>query len=137
MDVYNRKDHETALDEWGPLALQGNAHAQRILGVLYDNGWGMPQDYGQALHWYEWAAVQGDDQAQYNLGRLYSKGYGVPKDYVQAYMWWTLAASNGHENATNGRDIVAQEMTPEQIAEAQKLAREWKPKMIAPSAGWI
>ena len=58
---------------------------------------------------------------------MYAKGQGVPQDYVQAQMWWNLAAVSGKEKAIKGRDIVAKEMNSAQIAEAQKLVREWKP----------
>ncbi len=59
---------------------------------------------------------------------MYRKGEGVPKDYVQAHMWYTLAAAQGDKDAGEFRDLLAEKMTPAQIAEAQRLAREWKPK---------
>jgi TPR repeat protein len=65
--------------------------------------------------------------AQYNLGVMHNNGEGVPQDYVQAHMWWNLAAVSGDEDAIGNRNIVAEDMTPAQLAEAQKLAREWKP----------
>ncbi len=52
----------------------------------------------------------------------------MTQDYVQAHMWYSLAAAQGEKEASKGRDILAEKMTPAQIAEAQKLAREWKPK---------
>ncbi len=127
MDADNHKDYETALNEWRPLAEQGNAHAQYSLGVLYDNGWGVPQDYGQARHWWEKAAAQGLVDAQVSLGFLYAEGRGVPRDFVQAYKWYSLAGANGNKNAATLRDALAKQMTPAQIDEAQKLAREWTP----------
>ena len=61
--------------------------------------------------------------------RHYDIGYqGVQQNYVQAHKWWNLAAVSGDKDAIKNRDIVAGKMTPPQIAEAQKLAREWKPK---------
>ncbi|MFH1029213.1 MAG: trypsin-like peptidase domain-containing protein [Pseudomonadota bacterium] len=66
-------------------------------------------------------------KAQNNLGVHYYKGLGVPQDYVEAHMWWNLAASQGQENARSNRDLVAKEMTPAQLAEAQKRAREFRP----------
>ena len=66
--------------------------------------------------------------AQCNLGVMYYNGEGVPQDYVQAHMWFNLAASKGDENGRKNRDIVAKKMTPTQIAEAQRLAREWLEK---------
>ena len=66
--------------------------------------------------------------AQLALGRLYVSGQGVPQDYVLAHKWLNLAAAQGgtqRDIAVKGRDLVDSEMTPEQIAEAQRLAREW------------
>ena len=77
------------------------------------------------MKWYRLAADQGLDLAQSNLGNMYDNGYGVPQDYVQAHMWFTLAAAQGKENARQNRNIVAAKMTPSQIEEAQRLAREW------------
>ena len=71
------------------------------------------------------ASEQGDATAQFNLAWLYYKGDGVVQDYHEAHKWWNLAAAQGAENARKNRDMVAQEMTPDQIAEAQRLAREW------------
>ncbi len=159
----------TALGEWRPLAEQGNANAQFFLGVMYDKGrgvpedyakamkWyrkaaehgvakaqhfvgvmydigeGVPQDYAKAMKWYRKAAEQGYAEAQTNLGRMYYKGLGVPPDYLQAHMWYNRAASRlppgeDRDNAVKNRDIVAKRMTPAQISEAEKLARERRPK---------
>ncbi len=59
---------------------------------------------------------------------MYSQGLGVPKDSVQAYMWLNLAAARGNEKAFKSRDLLEILMTPAQLAEAQRLAREWRPK---------
>ena len=59
---------------------------------------------------------------------MYERGQGAPQDYVQAHMWFNLAAARGNADAARKRDLVAAKMTPAQIAEAQKLVREWKPK---------
>jgi len=80
------------------------------------------------VRWYRKAADQGETYAQLSLGSRYSKGEGVPKDYVQAHMWYTLAAAQGDKDAGEFRDLLAEKMTPAQIAEAQRLAREWKPE---------
>ncbi len=126
--AYFNGDYATALRLLHPLAEQGDAEAQFNLGVMYDKGQGVPQDYAQAAKWYRKAAEQGNDEAQNNLGTMYAYGRGVPQDYVQAHMWFNLAASRGNAFATKNRGIIAQFMTPEQIAEAQRLARSWKPK---------
>ena len=128
VDAYKREDYATALREWRPLAEQGHATVQYNLGLLYQNGLGVDRDYAQARQWYEKAAAQGDAGAQTNLGWLYEIGQGVPQDYVQAHKWYNLAAANGHKKAAELREYVAEKMTSAQIAEAQKLAREWRPK---------
>lgn len=123
--AYNQGDYDAALRVWRPLAEQGNAGAQLDLGFMYDNGYGVPQDYQEAIVWYRKAADQGNDRAQYNLGHMYDKGDGVPRDYVQAHMWYDIA---GVAVAVKYRDFLAQEMTPAQVAKAQRLAREWMEK---------
>jgi uncharacterized protein len=128
MDAYNRGDYATALREWRPLAEQGDASAQFQLGLLYDNGDGVPRDYAKARQWYERAAAQGGVKAQFYLGLQSAYGEGGPLDLVQAHMWYSLAAGNGYAHAPGYRDDLARQMTPAQIAEARKRAREWKPK---------
>jgi len=88
----------------------------------------VPQNYAEALKWYRKAAEQGHVQAQLNLGAMYINGTGVRQDYVQGHMWSNLAAAQGNEMARENRDLAEKNMTPEQITEAQRLAREWKPK---------
>jgi hypothetical protein len=133
--AYQRGDYATALRLLRPLAEQGHARAQYNLGVAYHQGKGVPQDYAEAVKWYRLAAEQGHARAQYNLGVAYHQGKGVPQDYVLAHMWSNLAASRfedyvivERDQAVRRRDSIASKMTPAQIAEAQKLAREWKPK---------
>ena len=115
------------------VAEQGNADAQYSLGLAYHEGEGVPQDHAEAVKWYRLAADQGEAKAQANLGLMYAIGEGVPQDYVLAHKWINLAASRltgeEREKRVKARDSVAEKMTPEQIAEAQRLAREWKPKM--------
>ncbi len=113
------------LERMRALAEQGMAVAQYTLGVMYANGEGVPEDDAEAVRWYRLAADQGDIDAQYNLGIMYAKGEGVPSDVVIAYMWSNLAAAQGHEGARTNKAIVEEEMTREQIAEAQRLSREW------------
>jgi TPR repeat protein len=123
-DAFLSGDNATALREWTPLAEQGNARAQHNLGVMYDEGWGVPQNYKTAVKWWKLSAEQGDVDAQGNLGDMYANGQGLTQDNVYAHMWWNIAASLGHSVAAKRREIVAGKMTPAQIAEAQKLARE-------------
>ena len=90
------------------------------------------RDYTTALRLIRPLAEQGDASAQYNLGVFYDNGLGVPQDLVRAYMWFTLSAAQGKEGAAVFRDLIARRMTPAQIAEAQKFAREWKPTKQQP-----
>ena len=133
--AYTRGDYATALQLFRSLADQGDATAQNYLGFMYEKGRGVPQDYAAAVTWYRKAAEQGDANAQNNLGVMYVNGQGVPQDYVQAHKWFNLAAARfpgsetkRRESAVENRDRIAAKMTPTQIAEAQRLAREWKPK---------
>ena len=117
-------DFATALKEWKPLAEEGNAAAQNNLGLMYHNGWGVPQDYKEAARLYRLAAEQGDADAQGNLGVMYVFGKGVTKDFVYAHMWGNIALMNGNERGASVRGHVAEKMTSSQIEEAQRLARE-------------
>ena len=85
------------------------------------------RDYATAVRLIRPLAEQGNANAQYNLGVFYDNGLGVPQDRVRAHMWLNLAAMQGRESAATIRDLVARLMTPAQISEAQKLAREWNP----------
>ena len=117
-------DFATALKEWKPLAEEGNAAAQNNLGLMYENGWGVPQDDKEAVRLYRLAAEQGYADAQGNLGVMYVFGKGVTKDFVYAHMWGNIALMNGNERGELVRGHVAEKMTSSQIEEAQRLARE-------------
>ena len=109
-------------------AKQGMNQGRRArLGIIYYYGYGVPKDVGEALKWYQKTAEQGSVDAQFTLGFLYYEGRGVPQDYVQAHMWFNLAEAQGDKDTQETRDSIAKLMTPAQIAEAQRLAREWKP----------
>jgi TPR repeat protein len=129
-----RGDYTTELRLVRPLAERGDAEAQEALGTLYVMGDGVVQDYVEAVKWFREAAEQGFAEAQDDLARMYVQGQGVPKNLVQAHMWFNLAAARRRPGPADinvdaaARDNLAAEMTPEQIAEAQRLAREWKPK---------
>ncbi len=86
ISAYERGDHNEAARLYRRAAEQGHAGAQYMLGFMYANGEGVPQNYAEAEEWYWKAAEQGDANAQYELGLMYEKGRGVPVDYVQAHM---------------------------------------------------
>ena len=92
MDAYAAGDYAIAIQEWIPLAEQGNSAAQYNVGLLYEKGRGVPQDYGEAYTWYSLSAEKGVTASQYGLGYLYDKGLGIPQDFTLAIKWYTLAA---------------------------------------------
>ena len=120
-DCFKDKD----IEDCRVKAEQGHYDAQYNLGLAYNNGRGVVQDYKEAVKWYRKSAEQGDSYAQHNLGLMYVKGQGVIQDYVMAHMYWNLASVDGNKNAIENRDLIAKEMTPSQIEKAQNLAREW------------
>jgi TPR repeat protein len=107
-----------------------------MLGLKYERGIGLPQSFDDAAKWFRKAADQGLASAQNDLGFLYGQGRGVPKDLVKAYMWFDLSALQFYPNAAETRDLMAAQMTPSQIAEAQLTAREWKPKYGLIAGEW-
>jgi hypothetical protein len=178
-----RGDFQAADWSLRPLALQGNAVAQFDLGFLYETGRGVPQNYFEAIKWYQLAAEQGNALAQFSLGSMYTNGLGVAQSFSTAAKWYLLSAEQGYTwaqfyvgfFAANGQGIpkniilahmwlslavvsqfevpfgslktldkkeqravsniasvarakLEKEMTPAQIAEAQKLSADWKPK---------
>ena len=135
-----QKDAVEALRWLGPAALVGEPNAQMHIGMMFAEGaGGFTQDDAAAATWYRRAAEQGNPDAQMLLGFAYSLGQVVPQDYVAAHMWVNLAAAklppgNARDMALQVRNQLADKMTPAQIVDAQKLAREWKPKSAPPAA---
>jgi TPR repeat protein len=147
IDAANRTgDYAIALRLLRPLAELGNAAAQDRLGLMYEAGSGVPKDYVQAHNWYSKAAEQGGGEAQdtlaiadaqHNVGRFYEIGRGVPRNYVQAYKWYSLSCAHWPAHGAHSLDTLdctyfldelEKKMTSGQIAEAKKLATEWRPK---------
>jgi|GEM_PF-2350504 len=122
------KDYKEAVKWFSRAAEQGNAYAQSILGFLYYKGEGVPQDYKEAFKWCSKAAEQGKDLSQNMLGDMYLKGEGVPQNHTQAYKWYNLAAAQGYETAKKDRDSLTFNMSSAQLAEAQRLSREFRPR---------
>ena len=106
------------------LAGQGHPVAQFNLGIHFDQGLGVAQDFAQAAKWYRLAAQQGHAGAQFNLGGLYAQGQGLPQDLVRAGVWFTLAATGGYPGASRNRHAVAQALNPLQQARVEQLARD-------------
>lgn len=114
-------------------AEQGDVSAQAELGTAYFEGCGVAQDYVEAAKWFHEAAEQGDAFSQAVLGLMYGNGLGVEQDSVLSHMWLNIAYVTGSEHAKELRDKVAKAITPSQLAEAQKCAREWLEQHNKPS----
>ena len=176
--AYVEKDYKTAYKLYLPIAGQGNDNAQYKLGLMFDDGKGVPQDYKEAVKWFRLAAEQGNHKAQLSLGFMYKDGKGVTKDseeamklftlaaeegiplaqqllglllyakglgnvvkgleiekidYISAHKWLNLSISNFDartqsaeiNSAKETRNKIEKELTPSQLEEAQKLAKEW------------
>ena len=106
--------------------------AQINLGLMYASGIGVSEDDAEAVKWYRKAAEQGHASAQNNLGHKYVYGEGAPVDYVEAYAWFNIAAAQGHEDAEVNKNLVAEQMTRDGLARAQKLAREYWEVYVLP-----
>jgi hypothetical protein len=129
------KDDREAFKWYQKAANQGYAQAQYNLGLRYSKGQGVKQDFKEAVKWYQKSADQGDAMAQSQLGFKYYFGEGVLEDYVAAYAWWNISAANGDAVSKRIKGLLVKKMTPDQIAEAQKLSRELLRKIEANKAG--
>ncbi|MGD0848876.1 tetratricopeptide repeat protein [Bradyrhizobium sp.] len=149
-----QRDYSEALKWYRLAAEQDSPYAQNIIGIAYEHGFSVQQSDADALAWYRRAANKVYDSShltlmhgpQYNLAAMYAAGRGVSKNNVQAYMWFTLAAKLGDvkapdlpgvaafgsskQTALEQRDTVAALMTSAEIAEGEKLAREWSPHPV-------
>ena len=126
------KNPQEAATWYRKAAEQGNMLAQYNLAWMYDSGEGIPQDLVEAIKWYGKAAEQGDKYAPFNLGTMYYTGDGAPKDFVKTHFWFDIGILNGNPKAKKWRDKIAKRMSPEQIAEAQRLLDEWRGKQDKP-----
>ena len=106
MAAYDAGDYETSAELLIPLAEAGDAQAQFNLGLMYDQGFGVPKDYTEAIKWYRKAAAQGLALAQANLGIMYEKGFGVQQDYAEAVKWYRKAAVQGNHKAQRSLGVM-------------------------------
>jgi uncharacterized protein len=133
---------------------QNSSHAENVIGIAYEQGLHVTQDDAEAFRWYRRAANKIYDRPgdtwihspQYNIAALYASGRGTAQDYVRALMWFTLAAAFGDTKppgpsgpklidtpkytALEQRDRLMALMTSAQIAEAERLVREWRPRPV-------
>tara|TARA_B100000378_G_scaffold211985_1_gene175037 strand:+ start:147 stop:695 length:549 start_codon:yes stop_codon:yes gene_type:complete len=111
--------------KWYRLAAeQGYADAQNNLGVMYEKGEGVARNYEEAMKWYRKAAEAGNRDAPNNIGVMYMTGVGVRRDFVKACMWFNIAGK-GDPGAVSNKGFLKKRMTPEEIAQAESLAKEW------------
>ena len=126
MRAFARHDYVRAASLLVVEAERGSPVAQTYLGYMYQYGLGVPRDYVIAASWLHQAAEQGEPTGQFLLGLLFDKGYGVPQDWVEAEVWLNLAAARAEarqqEYFARIRDAVAQKLTLNQLAEAQRRA---------------
>lgn len=133
--AYERKDFATAVSVWRPLAAQGNAEAETLLGAMYWSGEGVPRDHREAARLYLSAAQKGYARAQNNIGFMYGFGEGIPpRDDVQAYKWLALAIASytaknqaRFEQAETDIATLRKRMPRAQIEQAERLVRDFKP----------
>ncbi len=119
------KEGQPSLSELQQYAKQGSALAQYLLGMLYQDGLGISQDYELAGEWFRKAAEQGQDDAQFFLGSLYVQGLGVPRDYVEAYAWVNTAAEQGHTQAIVLGKKLKEALDPDSLTKAQTLSKTY------------
>ena len=128
-DAAKKKFEETKAN-----AEKGDAAAEFSLGIMYFKGHGVSQDHKEAVKWYRKSSEQGDAGAQYALGYLYYNGKGVKENRITAYAMCIIASANGNGLASVlWKPKLEKQMTPEQIAEGQKLSKEMikkNPKLI-------
>lgn len=117
-------DHQEAARWYRMAAAQDDSEAEDSLGALYLNGAGVGRNYAEALKWFRRSAEGGWYMARYHLGVMYAGGFGLKQDYVRAYMWFTLIADADGLKAEAARAEVAPFLTPDQIAEAQRMSEE-------------
>lgn len=132
------KDAAIAADWYRKAADQGISRAQYNLGSLYSQGRGVTQSYAEAARWHRLAANQGIPEAQFDLGVAYARGEGMPLNLVDGLMWFEIALRFAaaaerpiREDVERARDLVAARLTPAEIEEAKRRAREWRPSIPA------
>jgi uncharacterized protein len=120
-----KQDFDEAAKWYRKAADLGFPQALFNIGIMYEYGQAVPKDYEKAHEYYLMAAEKGDPSAQFSIGLMYDKGMGVEQNDVTAYMWWDITGK-GYIHAEHNRDSLAEDMTPEQIAEAKRLANIWR-----------
>lgn len=118
-------DYANAARYFLKAAEQGDAEAQFSLGNMYAEGHGVPRDEQQSASWFRKAAELGFSPAQVNLGVMYTQGQGVEQNLVEAHKWFNIAGGAVDEEGMDLREVVEEQMTPAEISEAMRLAKDW------------
>ena len=121
--AFNTKNYLLALSKYKKSASKGNGDAAFQVGFIYSNGLGVAKDYSESRNWFKLSVSLGKKEGGFDIGMQYKDGSSVPKDYVRAHMWLNIASIDT-DYARPIRDNLEEKMTPQQIAEAQKLATE-------------
>lgn len=125
--AYQQADYAAAMEQWRPLAEKGFSAPQLFIAFMYDNGQGMAKDDAAAAKWYGKAAERDNMIAQVRLAIMYRDGRGVPEDRVKAWFWAGMAARKEDHMHRIGKALqrdLAAVMTPQELAEAEKLRAE-------------
>ncbi|MBO60721.1 MAG: hypothetical protein CMO63_01945 [Verrucomicrobiales bacterium] len=124
-EYYRKQDFKKAAELFLKAASKGNPEAQFALGVMHQNGQGVPINFMEAAKWYEKSARQDNPLAQHLIGLAYKEGSGVPKDPAEAYKWLHLAAEHGLPEHQEARDYFATLITPDLVAEGLRRAEQF------------
>lgn len=111
MEAYDRGDFRGSTKILSRLANLGHMESQTLLGINYDKGLGVPQDYKRAVKLFRKAAEKNDPVAQYHLGVKYVNGHGVKQDPLEAYIWFAIAFNNGNELAADPLRVLNQSLS--------------------------
>jgi TPR repeat protein len=130
------KDERQAANWLQKAAQQGLPPAETLLAILHEEGRGVPKNIREAVKWYERAAMKNYAAAQVAMGYKYVLGEGIRQDYVLAHAWFNLAAASGSIDGRELREKIARQMTPSQLAEAQKRARSLQGKLDRSPSNW-
>ena len=138
--AYAARNYVRAAQIFLPLAEQRDARSQTYLGVMYLRGQGVPQNFAVAAYWLHLASAAGLPTAQYFFGLMYDKGQGMAQDFVLAEAWLNLAVAHAEPRLRDRwvliRDAIASKMSEWDLAEARRLAYEWRPE-LHPFAQWL
>lgn len=111
----------------------GKLDAIFTMGFVYEGGVGLPRSLEEAFKWYKKSADRGFYTGILKVANMYGKGQGVPRDLVQSYLWFSIAELRAPKDGSDRyelpivRDKLASQITKEQVAEADRKAKTWKP----------